>query len=133
MTKTIKNNKHFINDIPSNWFSSKLKYLMTILPKSDIPAGLGKEEGIYPFYTSSQLLTKRIDTCLYEGNSITMGTGGLASINYVDVPFATSTDCFNFTCGEMTKFIYYYLYSLLDVISNLGFEGMGLNTFKKIL
>lgn len=110
---------------------SKLKRIINILPKSSIQAGNGISDGKYPFYTSSQVLTKYYNDYLYEGNAITMGTGGQASINYCKTRFATSTDCFNFTTSCCTKYVYYYLYSKLDEINDLGFEGAGLKHLQK--
>ena len=81
------------------WKSVRIKDIIKILQKSDIQASEGLDEGKFPFYTSSQILNKWINTCLYKGNAITMATGGFASVNYSDVDFSTSTDCFNFTCG----------------------------------
>ena len=109
----------------------RIKDLTKIFEKSNLQASEGKDKGNYPFYTSSSVLSKYYDDYLYEGNAITMGTGGMASINYVDQKFATSTDCYNFTANEYTKFVYYYLLSQLKEINDIGFQGMGLKHLQK--
>ena len=109
----------------------RIKDLTKIFEKSNLQASEGKDKGNYPFYTSSPVLSKYYDDYLYEGNAITMGTGGMASINYVDQKYATSTDCYNFTANEYTKFVYYYLLSQLKEINDIGFQGMGLKHLQK--
>ena len=110
----------------------KIKYLIDSFPKSDIQASEGEDEGIYPFYTSSMIIGKRINKLLYNTEGITMGTGGSASVNYSSIPFSTSTDCFNFKLKKgNTKFLYYYIFASLDKINDIYFEGMGLKHLQK--
>ena len=122
----------WIGKIPIDWKAKKIKNIITIYEKSEIKAGDAKDEGNYPFYTSSQELIKKIDIALFEGNAITMATGGSASINYVDCEFSASTDCFNFTAHKFTKFLAYFLYCIKDgVINEIWFNGMGLKHLQK--
>lgn len=112
----------------------RIKNAIRIFEKSNLQANYYSNDGIYPFYTSSQNLTKKCDVALFPEDSITMGTGGQASVNYSDVPFSTSTDCFNFQSifgKDYTKFIYYYLLAHIDEINSLGFQGMGLKHLQK--
>lgn len=112
----------------------RIKNAIGIFEKSNLQANDYSNEGIYPFYTSSQNLTKKCDVALFPEDSITMGTGGQASVNYSDVSFSTSTDCFNFQSifgKDYTKFIYYYLLAHIDEINSLGFQGMGLKHLQK--
>ena len=111
----------------------KLKYLITPYKKSNIQAGEGESIGSVPFYTSSEGLKLYIDRALYPSDSISMGTGGFASINYSDKPFSTSTDCFNFRANKKatTKFLYYWVYSRIDIVDDLFFWGMGLKHLQK--
>lgn len=108
-----------------------IKYIINVYKKSNIQASEGKEDGLYPFYTFSLEQRKFCDEALYQGNAITMGTGGKASINYVADKFSTSTDCYNFTAYEYTKFIYYYLLYQLDKIDLIGFQGIGIKHLQK--
>lgn len=112
----------------------RIKNAIRIFEKSNLQASDYSNEGIYPFYTSSQNLTKKCDVALFPEDSITMGTGGQASVNYSDASFSTSTDCFNFQSifgKDYTKFIYYYLLAHIDEINSLGFQGMGLKHLQK--
>jgi len=111
----------------------KLDTLLKYLKKSKIKAGDGKEDGKYPFYTSSAKLTKRIDTADYQDESIILGSGGLASIHYAKQPFSTSTDCFVLTPIDETidlKYVYYYLKSNIRLLED-GFKGVGLKHISK--
>lgn len=112
---------------------NKIKYLINVFQKSDIQASEGKEVGNVPFYTSSQELCLYFSKALFPANSITMGTGGCACVNYSDIPFATSTDCFNFNCNDkcFTKFMFYWIYCQLDKVDDLYFWGMGLKHLQK--
>lgn len=111
----------------------RLKDIITVFPKSTIQAS-EDVEGDVPFYTSSQVLTKRCSFAIYPEHSITMGTGGMASVNYSDIPFSTSTDCFSFQIKDnriLTKYVYYYLYGYLDMINIKDFQGAGLKHLQK--
>jgi len=132
MEKMKNSNIEWIGNIPQKWKEKRIKDIIIILPKSDIQAGDGEDEGKYWFYTSSQELSKRIDKCLYDGDAIIMGTGGSASVNYSSELFSTSTDCFNFKTNQYTKFVFCWLYSIKDeVINEIWFEGMGLRHLQK--
>ena len=111
----------------------RLKDLITIFPKSDIQAN-NNDSGEVPFYTSSKVLNKWRSEAQFPPNSISMGTGGIASINYSSVEFSTSTDCFNFYVKDnpiLTKYIYYYFFSILDMINFADFQGAGLRHLQK--
>jgi type I restriction enzyme S subunit len=73
--------------------AEKFDDLFNFAKKSKIKAGDGLKEGIYPFYTSSATLSKRIDVFQEDRISLIFGTGGQASVHYVDEQFSTSTDC----------------------------------------
>lgn len=74
----------------------KFKELFSFEKKSKIKAGDGFKlgEGKYPFYTSSDTLSKTLNEFLFKDESLIFGTGGLASIHYCNEKFAVSTDCF---------------------------------------
>jgi len=102
--------------------------------KSGFPAGLGSENGVYPFFTSSDKLSKKIDSFIYEIPSLIFGTGGKASVHYCDVKFNTSNDCIVANPKNIKetfpKFIYYYLRKNFHLIEN-GFKGAGLKHISK--
>ena len=112
------------------------KNLFDFQKKSKIKAGDGLKlnEGEFPFYTSSNVLTKSIDSYLFENESLIFGTGGLASIHYCDEKFAVSTDCFvtqpKNSKQVFSKFVYYYLSGNIHILEN-GFKGAGLKHISK--
>jgi type I restriction enzyme S subunit len=113
--------------------TKKFNEIFRFAPKSKIKAGEGLEEGRFPFYTSSPLLSKFINRIQHEDEALIFGTGGSASVHYSDKPFSTSTDCIvaigkdkNFN----TKFIYYYLFGNLHILER-GFKGAGLKHISK--
>ena len=114
----------------------KFKELFNFDKKSKIKAGDGFKlgEGKYPFYTSSNVLSKSIDEFLFEKESLILGTGGLASIHYCNEKFAVSTDCFvtqpKNSKQVFPKYVYYYLSGNIHILEN-GFKGAGLKHISK--
>lgn len=111
----------------------RIKDVVTIFPKSDIQAN-DYEQGNVPFFTSSQTIKKFCSSAIYPKDSIIMGTGGQASVNFSSIPFSTSTDCFNFQVKNnslLTKYIFYYLYSKLYEIDIISFRGIGIRHLQK--
>ncbi len=104
--------------------------------KSTIKAGngLALHKGNYPFYTSSNTLSKSINEFLFEGESLIFGTGGQASIHFCSEKFAVSTDCFVTQIKNpeewSTKFIYHFLSGNIHLLEN-GFKGAGLKHISK--
>lgn len=114
----------------------KFKELFSFEKKSKIKAGDGFKlgEGKYPFYTSSDTLSKTLNEFLFKDESLIFGTGGLASIHYCSEKFAVSTDCFVTQTKNdketFAKFIYYYLSGNMHLLEN-GFKGAGLKHISK--
>lgn len=114
----------------------KFKNIFDFQKKSKIKAGDGFKlgEAHYPFYTSSNILTKSIDEYLFEDESLIFGTGGLASIHFCNEKFAVSTDCFVTQPKDkkqvFSKFVYYYLSGNMNILEN-GFKGAGLKHISK--
>jgi type I restriction enzyme S subunit len=114
----------------------KFKTLFDFQKKSKIKAGDGFKlgEAKYPFYTSSNILTKSIDEYLFEDESLIFGTGGLASIHFCNDKFAVSTDCFVTQPKDkkqvFSKFVYYYLSGNMNILES-GFKGAGLKHISK--
>lgn len=112
----------------------KFRELFSFHAKTKIKAGEGLDEGKYPFYTSSPLLRKRLNEALFLNKAIIFGTGGSASVHFVDEPFSVSTDCLvtKLKSGNdvNTKFIYYFLYTNIHIIER-GFKGAGLKHISK--
>jgi type I restriction enzyme S subunit len=114
----------------------KFESLFQFQKKSKIKAGDGFNlgEAKYPFYTSSNVLTKSIDEYLFEAESLIFGTGGLASIHFCNEKFAVSTDCFVTQPKNIkdvfSKYVYYYLSGNIHILEN-GFKGAGLKHISK--
>ena len=114
----------------------KIKNIFDFQKKSKIKAGDGFKlgEAQYPFYTSSNELTKSINEYLFEDESLIFGTGGLASIHFCNEKFAVSTDCFVIQPKDkkrvFSKFVYYYLSGNMNILEN-GFKGAGLKHISK--
>jgi type I restriction enzyme S subunit len=114
----------------------KFKDLFNFQKKSKIKAGDGFKlgEAQYPFYTSSNVLTKSIDEYLFDEESLIFGTGGLASIHFCNDKFAVSTDCFVTQPKDkkqvFSKFVYYYLSGNMNILES-GFKGAGLKHISK--
>lgn len=111
----------------------KFKNIFDFAKKSKVKAGDGLEKGNFPFFTSSPILSKRLDKAQHYDEALIFGTGGSASIHYSDEPFSTSTDCI-VTIAKTedlnTKFVYYYLYGNLHILER-GFKGAGLKHISK--
>lgn len=114
----------------------KFENLFQFQKKSKIKAGDGLKllEGKYPFYTSSDTLTKSTNEYLFDNESLIFGTGGQASIHYCNEKFAVSTDCFVTQTKNseevFLKYIYYYLSGNIYILEN-GFKGAGLKHISK--
>ena len=102
--------------------------------KSKIKAGDGLQTGKYPFYTSSNELSKYLDEYSFDKTSLIFGTGGNASIHYSDVPFSVSTDCVVAIPMDESKicakFVFYYLSGNINLLEE-GFKGAGLKHISK--
>jgi type I restriction enzyme S subunit len=102
--------------------------------KSKIKAGDGLQKGKYPFYTSSNELSKYLDEYSFDKTSLIFGTGGNASIHYSDAPFSVSTDCVVAIPKNESiinpKFVFYYLSGNINLLEE-GFKGAGLKHISK--
>jgi type I restriction-modification system DNA methylase subunit len=95
--------------------------------KSQKLASYGKKEGIYPFITSSQEITKYCDEPDYkDDNYIIIGAGGNPNIHYQQ-NFSCSGDCIVL---KSTKYIYYYLSNNINILEE-GFKGATIKHISK--
>ena len=112
----------------------KIKDAFAFLKKSKIKAGDGLEIGNYPFYTSSSVLCKYLDSYEIEGESLIFGTGGSASVHHSYGNFSTSTDCFVIQSNNKyeidLRFVYLFLSGNIYILEN-GFKGAGLKHISK--
>lgn len=114
--------------------TKKFKDLFVFLRKSKFKASEGKNDGMFKFFTSSNIQKKMINKAIYECEAIVFGTGGKASIHYVNDKFSTSADCIVAEVKNknelLIKFVYYYFQTNLYLLEN-GFRGAGLKHITK--
>lgn len=106
----------------------KFKFLFDFQKKSNLKASDEDENGTYPFYTSSSIITKRTNKPIYNQISLVIGNGGSANIHFADIPFSATSHCYIAvakTPDVNTKFVYYYLSTNLIILER-GFKGAGL-------
>jgi len=102
------------------------------LPKSKRTASYGKREGKYPFYKSSMKLDSYVDEADYEEESIIIGDGGEANINFNN-KFSCSDHCYIIHIKDnkcKLKYIYYYLVNNIKLLQD-GFTGVALKNISK--
>ena len=104
------------------------------LPKSKRPASYGNKKGAYPFYTSSKkICSKYCDAYDYNDESLIIGDGGVANINY-STQFSASDHCYILQNKDKyilnLKYAYYYLYNNLEIMGEL-YTGIGLKNISK--
>lgn len=112
----------------------KVKDAFVFLKKSKIKARDGLEIGRYPFYTSSSVLCKYLDSYEIEGESLIFGTGGSASVHHSYGNFSTSTDCFVVQSNNKyeinLRYVYLFFSGNMYILEN-GFKGAGLKHISK--
>jgi len=104
------------------------------MKKTGRSASFGMTNGKYPFFTSSQEISKWTDMPDLEGPALIFGTGGKASVHYVEGAFSTTNDCYAVIpknrCLEQAKFSFYFLAHNIHLIES-GFRGAGLKHVSK--
>jgi restriction endonuclease S subunit len=100
--------------------------------KSKRKANYGKKIGKYPFYTSSNKLKLYVDNPDYNKESLIIGDGGSANINF-GINFSVSDHCFVLNSklpNVLTKYNYYYIKFNLNILNKL-YNGSGLKNISK--
>lgn len=111
---------------------AKIRDVCTFLPKSKIKAGEGLEEGLYYFFTSSDIKVLKINEYLFDDEVVILGTGGKPSCNYYNGKFSISTDNFVLKSSKINmKYLYYFLRNNNLSILDKGFRGAGLKHISK--
>lgn len=102
--------------------------------KSKVKAGEGQSNGKYPFFTSSNILSKRLNEFQFNNESLIFGTGGQASIHYCNEKFNVSTDCFVTTVKDNnvchSKYVFHLLSGNIHLLEK-EFKGAGLKHISK--
>jgi len=122
--------------IQSKWQLAKIEDLILEQQKSKFQVNEAKEtiNGIYNFFTSGENVLK-FNEFLVDSENIYLSTGGNAVIKYYNGKAAYSTDTYVFkTINDnliKTKFIYYFLESIIEEINQNYFKGVGLKHLQK--
>jgi type I restriction-modification system DNA methylase subunit len=94
----------------------KLGDICEYLPKSKRPASFASEDGIYNFYTSSEVI-KKCNEADYNEEVILIGTGGNCCIHYNNNLYSCSADIFRIIYkNNNTKYLYFILTNLWNNI-----------------
>jgi len=103
------------------------------LPKSKRPASYGNSEGKYPFFKSSIKINSYVDEPDYKEESLIIGDGGEANINY-GINFSTSDHCYILQNKNKSlfnlRYVYYYLFHNLDIMKLL-YTGVAIKNISK--
>jgi len=123
----------WLGEIPKEWKLDKIKHNVSIMRKSGLRASEGKEDGLYPFFTSSRKQNKFIDFAIFDDECLIIGDGGEASIDYCNGKFSTSSHCLVFKKQKNInlKFLYYQILSNINILNDLGFTGIGLKNLQR--
>jgi len=108
--------------------TEKFKSLFKYAPKSNLKASDGGENGNFPFYTSSSIISKRTDKAQYYDEALVFGNGGSANVHYANEPFGTTSHCFvtnPISKNINVKYVYYFLFGNIHLLER-GFKGAGL-------
>ncbi|MCL2039387.1 MAG: restriction endonuclease subunit S [Bacteroidetes bacterium] len=135
LTEKIEN---IINDVnvDGKWDMIKLGDVLFENDKSKIKVGTAKDlnDGEYPFFTSGDSVFK-FNEYLVDGENIYLSTGGNAIVKFYDGKAAYSTDTFVIKSNDeekiKTKFIFIFLESIVSVINEFYFKGVGLKHLQK--
>lgn len=110
-----------------------LKDLFIFLPKSNNPASIGKKEGLYPFFTSTNVINKYVNKYDYDGEYLIIGDGGSGNCKYYNGKFSVSDH--NYVLSPIKKIncklVRYFLMKNNYKVLNDGFKGIGLKNISK--
>lgn len=113
--------------------TKKFKDLYFFHSKSTMQAGEGLKEGEFPFYTSSEKLTKWTNNSQFNTMALVFGTGGKANVHFASGRFSVSTDCLVASSQQQhvnIKFVFYYLSWNIHILER-GFKGAGIKHISK--
>lgn len=107
--------------------------LFDILPKSKHSASYGKEDGKYPFFTSSNTVDSFVDKADYDGEYIIIGDGGTGNSKYINGKFSVSDHNYVLRPKRSTnaKAVDYFLKKDNYEVLNAGFKGIGIKNVSK--
>ncbi len=113
------------------WIRKKLGDVIVENPKSHYNVNLSSKNGKYPFFTSGESVY-RSDNYLVDGGNLFLATGGVFNLKYYSSKANYSADTYVIKGkNSNTKFLYYILYLLKEIINSKFFEGSGLSHLQK--
>lgn len=115
------------------WEMKKLGDLLFENKKSKIQVRQALDKGKFLFFTSG-LKTKWANSFLVQGENIFVATGGKAVISYYDGKASYSTDAYSIRALDgiaITKFLYYFIQSNLELIEKNMFVGAAIKHLQK--
>lgn len=110
-----------------------LEEIVNFQPKSKLKASDGESVGNYPFYTSSERLTKYTNRPSYKGPGLIIGTGGNPNIHYTNRDFSCSGDCLVLSEKSSSvdlEYLFFFIKNNLEMLAT-GFRGAGLKHISK--
>ena len=111
----------------------KLIELFDFLPKSKHSSSSGKNNGLYPFFISSNDKVKYLDEFDYDGEYLIIGDGGAANCKHYIGKFSASDHNYILRpkSGTNCKLLYYFLIANNCHILEEGFKGVGIRNISK--
>lgn len=121
--------------IESKWDLADIGSLICEESKSKIKVNTVKDSknGKYNFFTSGEKVFTYSEY-LVDGENIYLSTGGNAIVKYYEGQASYSTDTYVINSNNSkikTKYIFYILESLIDIINTNYFKGVGLKHLQK--
>jgi type I restriction enzyme M protein len=123
-------------EIETKWDLVKLGEIISENQKSKIKVKDAQniKNGTYKFFTSGENIYS-YDNFLVDGKNIYLSTGGNAVIKFYDQKASYSTDTYVIKSNDenrsKTEFIFNILNSVIDLIDELMFKGVGLKHLQK--
>jgi type I restriction enzyme S subunit len=113
--------------------SVQLEEVIEFVSKTGHRASVGRESGKFKFFSSSPCQSKFTNFFDFDSEYLIFGTGGTASVHYVNDKFSVTADCLVARVRDpkySTRFIYYYLHHNIHLLEK-GFRGAGLKHISK--
>jgi len=120
-------------EIESKFPLEKIENLIIENPKSKIKVIDAREsQGTYKFFTSGENMYN-YNKYLVESKNIYLSTGGNAVVKFYDGKAAYSTDTYSIKTNSLIQieYLYEFLSSIINVINDNFFKGVGLKHLQK--
>ena len=115
----------------TNWQTKKFGEVFDENKKSKIKVRDSLGVGKYVFFKSGDK-TNFLNNFLIDGRNIFLATGGKAIIKFYNGKCAYSTDTYSIKGRNLdTKFLYYFLFSIIDIINDKMFKGAAIKHLQK--